>query len=101
MDSVELTERLREGEIVELSEQQWKELEERVRVSESHETGQAGKLLIVQLGGLSAAVESPKPDRRVVRPLNGPAAVRAFVTERLDTYERMWNGCGCKIDYYN
>jgi hypothetical protein len=22
-----------------------------------------------------------------------------FVRERLETYERMWDGCGCKIDY--
>lgn len=24
----------------------------------------------------------------------------AFIQERLDFYERKWDGCGCKIDYY-
>ena len=28
------------------------------------------------------------------------AAAEHFVHERLATYERMWDGCGCKIDYY-
>lgn len=23
-----------------------------------------------------------------------------FIQERLDYYERKWDGCGCKIDYY-
>ncbi|MFZ1519902.1 MAG: hypothetical protein WAU11_14060 [Ignavibacteriaceae bacterium] len=23
-----------------------------------------------------------------------------FIQERLDIYERKWDGCGCKIDYY-
>ena len=23
-----------------------------------------------------------------------------FIQERLDYYERHWDGCGCKIDYY-
>ncbi len=24
-----------------------------------------------------------------------------FVNERLETYEKMWDGCGCKIKYYD
>jgi hypothetical protein len=27
--------------------------------------------------------------------------VRRFVRERLEAYDRMWDGCGCKVDYYN
>jgi len=24
-----------------------------------------------------------------------------FVEERLDIYEKMWDGCGCKVKYYD
>ena len=24
-----------------------------------------------------------------------------FVRDRLSVYEKMWDGCGCKVDYYN
>ncbi len=24
-----------------------------------------------------------------------------FVDERLDVYEKMWDGCGCKVKYYD
>jgi len=23
-----------------------------------------------------------------------------FIDERMETYDRMWDGCGCKVDYY-
>lgn len=28
------------------------------------------------------------------------AEARSFVDGRLETYDNMWNGCGCKVDYY-
>lgn len=24
-----------------------------------------------------------------------------FITERMSIYNKMWDGCGCKVDYYN
>lgn len=26
---------------------------------------------------------------------------KAFIKKRLETYENMWNGCGCKVNYYS
>ena len=46
-----------------------------------------------------AAVEAPSKAARVARLLGGEAEVRAFVAKRLEEYERMWDGCGVKIDY--
>ena len=37
----------------------------------------------------------------LIREFAGQAAASDFVRERLNTYDRMWDGCGCKIDYYN
>jgi len=52
------------------------------------------------VNGVLAAVEQPRPDERVVRALGDAEAVRAFVHARMEKYERMWDGCGCRIDYY-
>ena len=35
----------------------------------------------------------------VLRPL-AEESVAEFVAQRQATYDRMWDGCGCKIDYY-
>lgn len=45
------------------------------------------------------AVEEPMTRQRVVRRLADDAAVRRFVTDLLETYERVWDGCGCKVEY--
>ena len=35
----------------------------------------------------------------IVRPTESREMADAFVQSRLDTYERMWDGCGCKINF--
>ena len=45
------------------------------------------------------AVEEPTSRQRVLRRL-AEDEVAAFVKDRLDTYERMWDGCGCKVEYF-
>lgn len=35
-----------------------------------------------------------------LRLLGGPEEARAFVEKRLEEYERMWDGCGVKVEYY-
>jgi hypothetical protein len=36
----------------------------------------------------------------LIRKMDSMKDVDFFVKERLDYYERKWDGCGCKIDYY-
>ena len=54
----------------------------------------------MEMDGSWVAVEAPSKGARVARVLGGEAEVRAFVEGRLKEYDRMWDGCGVKIDYY-
>lgn len=36
----------------------------------------------------------------LIRKMSSMKDVDLLVQERLDYYERKWDGCGCKIDYY-
>lgn len=36
----------------------------------------------------------------ILRKMESLEAVDKFIQNRLDYYERKWDGCGCKIDYY-
>ena len=99
MTWAELNEKVRAGGIVPLSATEWKELSRNAEVVERHATQLAGDLLIVRLEDDLAAVESPSRDARVVRRLADPEEAKSFVAKRLEEYERMWDGCGVKIDY--
>jgi len=96
----ELNERLLTERVVAIAEAEWRDSAASFPEVERHDTMVAGHLLIVRTPSGLAAVEQPKPDERVIRHLGDHDAVRQFVSERLSLYERMWDGCGCKVDYY-
>jgi hypothetical protein len=96
----ELDRRLRSERVVPISAADWAEVADGFEELERHDTLVAGYLLIVRGRSGLAAVEQPSPDKRVVRLLPDDQAVRRFVQDRLEQYERMWDGCGCKVDYY-
>jgi len=91
---------LAQGEVVVLTRDQWERLASDCVILEHHDTRLAGALIVMQYGDNLAVMEQPWPTERVIRPLPDLTTAQRFVSDRLATYERMWDGCGCKIDYY-
>ena len=100
MNSETLIRELRENVVVALDASEWASMEGHFEAIEVHDTCLAGELRIIATGAGLVSVEQPDLGRRVVRLLGDESAVRHFVAERLDTYDRMWDGCGCRIDYF-
>lgn len=88
------------GGTVPLSAEEWDALAPSFHEVERHNTHLAGDLIIVQVGEERLAVEAPSREARVARLLGGPDEARAFVEKRMEEYERMWDGCGVKVEYY-
>jgi len=97
----ELDARLDAERIVEMPAAVWDGLAPALEEVERHATGLAGDLLIVRSAGGLAAVEQPAPTERLVRRLADLDDARRLVTRRLETYDKMWDGCGCKVDYHD
>lgn len=93
--------RLADETIVPLEEAEWDAVASEFEELDRHSTFISGDLLIVRLESTVAAVEQPAPGKRVIRRLADLEAARRFTDSRLAEYERMWDGCGCKIDYYS
>ncbi len=100
MTADELVRRVVEEGITKLESTEWRELEGAFEVVARHDTFIAGELIVARRGDVLLAVERPAPGLRVARRLRDDDEVSRFVTDRLDTYERMWDGCGCKVEYY-
>ena len=99
MTSHEFRKRVALGGAVPLSAREWENIAPHFPLVERHKTQLAGDLIIVRFDGEYAAVEQPSRNARVARLLVGMDAVRAFVEKRLSEYERMWDGCGVKVEY--
>lgn len=100
MTKEEFLDRLGSGGTVPLSAADWSDLSPEFPVVERHDTQLAGDLLIVEAACGMIAVEAPSRDARVARLLGGREEATEFVQKRLDEYERMWDGCGVKVEYY-
>ena len=101
MTADQLDQQLGTESVLHLSAAEWTSIAEEFEQIEHHRTSVAGDILIMQGKSGLFAVEQPTPETRVVRPLSDTSEANRFVAERMDQYERMWDGCGCRIDYYS
>ena len=97
----DITRRLEYQRIVVIPVDAWATVADAFEEVERHSTGIAGDLIVVRAAGRLAAVERPAANERVIRRLDSDDEARRFVRERMEQYERMWDGCGCRIDYYS
>lgn len=100
MSPEELYRLLARDRIVRLSVDEWNATASGFEEVERHDTFIAGDLILARTDHGLFAVEEPKSGERVVTRLGDADTAAAFVQERLSDYERMWDGCGCRIDYY-
>jgi hypothetical protein len=73
---------------------------ENAEVIRAEDTALAGWIRILSLDGQIVVQEETPEHDVLVRKLVSIDAAHEFVDRRLADYERMWDGCGCKIDYF-
>lgn len=59
-----------------------------------------GKVRILKLEGSILFQEITAKDELALRKFTSFKDAENLVNDRLEVYENMWNGCGCKVNYY-
>jgi hypothetical protein len=77
------------------------ELLSQVETVEEHDTFFSGKIRILKTGDNYLIQEQTPQEELAIRLMNSKDEAKQFVLHRLETYENMWNGCGCRVDYYS
>ncbi len=62
--------------------------------------GGGGPIRVLVTGDDVLVQETSDKGEVVIRRFDSEEDASRFVSDRLDTYDRMWDGCGCRIDYY-
>lgn len=91
--------RLREERILDLAPEELTELLESSVVLSENDTRMCGPIRILDLDRTIAVQEQAREGRLLLRGMPAVEEARRFVDERLEAYQRLWDGSGCKIDY--
>jgi hypothetical protein len=100
MTGHEIAEQLHEQALIALDEEGLSVLLESFEVLRADDTCVAGWIRILSTTGL-VMVQEETPDREILlRRVGSREAAERLVEHRLAAYEKMWDGCGCTIDYH-
>jgi hypothetical protein len=100
METRDLLEQVNERAIVSLDSEDLPKVLAVAEPLRAVDTGLAGWIRIVSIDGHILVQEQTLEGEVLVRKHDSRGAAERFVERRLADYERMWDGCGCKIDYH-
>ncbi len=99
MDIDALLEKLGEASRLGLSPDELTGLLEEADLVREEDTCISGMIRILRLKN-TVLVQEETPEREIVVRIRPTVeAEEEFVRRRLEIYERMWDGCGCKVNY--
>ena len=99
MDDARLSGLLERGRVVRLTAIEHEEVLALVTIVEGSSQGVSCGPTLVRHRDRLAALEQEGPDSFVLRPLADGDEARAFLLRRREEYDRMWDGCGCSVNY--
>jgi hypothetical protein len=59
------------------------------------------KIRLLEYGTDLLIQEKTTNDEYIIRIMKTKEEAEELIKERLDIYDKMWDGCGCKVDYYD
>lgn len=68
-------------------------------VVRAHDTSVSGPLEVLEVRGRVLVYEELEDGRMLLRKMVNRQVADALVDDRLESYDRMWDGCGIHIDY--
>jgi hypothetical protein len=59
------------------------------------------KIRLLKLDNDLIIQEKTTRDELIIRIVKSKEEAEEFIKERLEIYDKMWDGCGCKVEYYD
>ena len=70
-------------------------------ILEEKDTYFSDMIRILRIGKNIVVQEKSNKNEAVFRKIQTMDEAETFINSRLEVYENMWNGCGCKVNYYD
>lgn len=70
------------------------------KVVKEKDTLISGKLRLLNYQNNLLIQEKSNKGELLIRFMQNKVEANKFIDKRLEIYDRMWDGCGCKVEYY-
>lgn len=91
---------LKERPFVKLEQDELDKFLSGVKTIREEDTYLCDIIRIVEYEGKILVQEKTDKNEILIRAMSSLEEAEKFIKERMDFYERKWDGCGCKVDYY-
>jgi hypothetical protein len=90
------------GKIVFISDKELPQLLEGTQILMEEDTLMSDYIRILRADNNTFLIQEKSPKNEIIlRMFSDESAARNFVSARMKIYDKMWDGCGCKVDYYS
>jgi hypothetical protein len=100
MNCQELIKTLEQGEYAIISNDELQELLQNSKSKTITNTMISGNIYLLKVCNNIIVIEQSDKNELLARIFSFEDDAEAFVKDRMETYEKMWDGCGCKVKYY-
>jgi hypothetical protein len=100
MNIKSIIEKANKSRYVILSENELKSLLSSSNILQEKETHISDKIRLIKLKDKILIQEKTDKDEFLVRLMKTKKEAEDLINDRLEVYEKMWDGCGCKVEYY-
>ena len=101
MNIESLIKKAKKNKYVIISRNQLNNLLSYSKLIQEKESQISGKIRLLKFNGELLIQEKTDKDELLIRLMKTKEEADYFIKERLEIYDKMWDGCGCKVDYYN
>ena len=96
----ELITRAKKKAYLKLNEKKLELLLSKCKVVEEKDTLISGKLKLLSFQNNLFIQEQSNKGELLIRFMKDKEEAKEFIDERMETYDKMWDGCGCHVHYY-
>ncbi len=97
----EIIEKLRQEKYLLLDLQELDDILNHAEVVRENDTMMSGYIRVLKYKGYFLIQEVTAKEELALRLFSSKKEADDFVDGRLVIYEQMWDGCGCKVNYYD
>lgn len=83
-----------------ISEDELEEFLSRSEIMIEKDTLISDKIRLLKFNNELILQEKTTKDEYLIRVMKTKKEAEEFIKQRLEIYDKMWDGCGCKVEYY-